>query len=113
MRTVIVRLRPMARRAPEASLDILSGPERRADTYALRKQELHADAASLRGPLEGESGRTRERYTAAFTRFAAGTLDILSSEPGIESGVVHYEELLASRAYAVTATDDVIEKLQR
>jgi subtilisin family serine protease len=113
MRTVIVRLAGgPAGLNVVGEQDVLSaaGPKERYSALAWRFREM---SRGIDVYLEGLRAHTRQRYVAAFGESERGELDILSSESPIKSGVVHYEPLLPSDAYAVTASEDVIEHLLR
>src|SRR5665213_1121841 len=108
MRTMIVRLRP----APPAELDILSAVGSGGHTYGSLQEQFRAAARPLIEVLEGTYEKTRARYSLALSAYGAGDLDILSSASAIQHGVVEYQPLLPSRAFAVTATEDVLRELQ-
>src|SRR5437667_3949689 len=113
MRTVIVRLRSRADEVDSAEKDILSLSAERPLSYGDLEAEFKDTSWKVATFLDDEYHRTRQAYGWAFERYQAGQLDILSSQPQIASGIVQYEKLLPSRAYAVTATEDQIDKLLR
>jgi subtilisin family serine protease len=110
---MIVRLRaPKGGPAGFADLDILGEAVRAEKPYPLLKEEFRSFARPVTEYLEQTRQFTHARYKSALAAHAAGDLDILSSASPIEHGVAEYQELLPSRAVAVTATEDVIRRLQ-
>jgi hypothetical protein len=111
MRTVVVRLRAQpAVRELAQELDIL-GTEDPRERYSAQLARFQAASRGVANYLQSQHGKTFRMYQSAFAASARGELDLLSSEPRIESGIVRFEPLLPSAAYAVTATEDVIERL--
>lgn len=112
MQTVIVRfLKSESDILGEWDEDIPATPEVRKKVYENLDAEFTETSQEVANFLAEAHFRTQDSFGWAFDMHARGELDILSSEPGIDSGVVEYQRLLPSRAYAVTATEDVIHKL--
>jgi subtilisin family serine protease len=93
--------------------EILTTPEARQTMYDSLDAEFRERSRDVAAFLNDSYGRTRDEYSGAFEAHKEGKLDILSSESPITSGVIAYQKLLPSRAYAVTATEDVIDALLR
>ena len=112
MRTVIARFR-------KSESDLLSDIE---DEYVATEEgrqyarkvlvsefeETSYDVANWITEIESE---THAEYGSVLEKNGTDDLDILSSASPIESGIVEHQRLLPSRAYAVTATEDLIDEL--
>ncbi|HVS40619.1 MAG TPA: S8 family serine peptidase, partial [Gemmataceae bacterium] len=110
---MIVRLRAGEQAlAKFADLDILSSGPHREQSYKYLQEDFQAAARPLADYLKKTREFTHGRYQSALAAYAAGKMDILSSESPIEHGVADYQELLPSRAIAVTATEDVFRQLR-
>lgn len=119
MQTVIVRVRQV-RSDLLADLEVGPSPDERAQKARREREEFLSRTEGLRGILD-EHRATRERYAGLLSEYEqpeesrslliAPHLDLLSSDTRLESGVLHYEPLVASWGYAVTASEDVLDRL--
>jgi len=117
METYIVKLRrDKSDLLSEESVEIPSTPSARRAAFSTLEQRFRQSASKLTGVLADQQHLTRKNYRWLFEKMDAGGFDVLSAgsvSEAVSSGLLSYEPLVVSNAYAVTATEDVFARIMQ
>ena len=117
METFIVKLRQgNSDLLSEDGAEAPSTPAARRASFSTLEGRFRRSAAELQSALAYQQHLTRKDYGWLFEKADARASDILSARnlsDVVPSGLISYEPLVISNAYAVTATEDVIARLKQ